>query len=132
MVHAMPSKALLSKSARLRTQAIGNALPVRIGDLGGATLSSQCDCCGRHLQLYPGHADHGSRLKLVSLLGRLACGAQRNGRTCGGRPRRLWLVRDERQWMLDASGEWLEDDSLFWEPRDFEALADSNSRSAAN
>jgi hypothetical protein len=124
MVLPMRSKALLSKSVQLKTQAIFEALPVRIGDLEGGELTSHCDCCGRHLRLYPGHADFNSRLKLVSLLGRRVCGAHRNGRACGGRPRRLLLVLDERQWMLDATGEWREDESQFWEPADFEALAE--------
>jgi hypothetical protein len=46
-----------------------------------------------------------------------------NGRTCGGLPRRLVLVRDERQWVLEASGEWLEDHSQFWEASDFDSRA---------
>jgi hypothetical protein len=123
MVHAMRSKALLSKSALLKTTAVGNALPTRIGDLDGCELVSHCDRCGRHLRLYPGHADFDSRTKLVSLLNRLVCGATRNGRACGGQPRRLVLVRDERRWTLEASAGWIEDDSLFWEPADFEAGA---------
>lgn len=114
----MPSKALFSKSARLK--ASRDALPTRIADLDGSTLTSHCDCCGRHFQLYPGHADFNARTKLVSLLARLVCGARRNGRACGGRPRRLMLVRDDRQWVLDASKEWAEDDSAYWEPADFE------------
>ncbi|WP_395016016.1 hypothetical protein [Dongia sp.] len=114
----MPSKALFSKSARLK--ASDGALPTRIADLEGSMLTSDCDCCGRHFQLYPGHAAFDGRTKLVSLLDRLVCGARRNGRACGGRPRRLALMRDDRQWLLDASGEWVEDDSAFWEPSDFE------------
>ncbi len=127
----MPSKALLSKSALLKTSRLGSGLPTRIADLEGYALVCHCDSCGRHLQLYPGHADFDSRMKLVSLLGRLACGAQRNGRACGGLPRRLVLLRDDRQWMLDSSGDWREDDSQFWEPSDFEAHAAHDSRPAA-
>jgi len=117
----MRSKALLSKSAQLKTKAVGDPLPLRIADLDGSALTSHCDCCGRHLQLYPGPGDFDSRTKLVSLLERRVCGARLNGRACGGLPRRLVLVRDERQWVLEASGEWREDDSLFWEASDFEA-----------
>ncbi|GAB2176253.1 hypothetical protein [Dongia sp. agr-C8] len=104
-------------------KALDRGLPTRIADLGDSELLSHCDCCGRQFRLYPGHAGFDSRTKLMTLLGRLACSARRNGRACGGRPRRLVLVRDEQQWVLDASGEWLEDDSAFWEPSDFEALA---------
>jgi hypothetical protein len=121
MVRPVRSKALLSKSARLK--AFGSTLPIRIADLDGCELTSHCDCCGRHFQLYPGPADLDSRMKLVSLLDRLACGARLNGRVCGGLPRRLALVRDEHRWVLDASGEWFEDDSAFWEASDFEARA---------
>src|SRR5262245_22614042 len=105
----MRSKALLSKSAQLRTKAIGSLLPVRVADLDGCELTAQCDGCGRHVQLYPGHADFDSRMKLTSLLDHLVCGARRGGRACGGLPRRLVLARDERQWALDAAGDWAED-----------------------
>lgn len=115
----MPSQALFSKSMRLK--ASRDALPMRIADLDGATLTAHCEGCGRHFQLYPGHAGFDARTKLVSLLDRLACAARRNGRACGGRPRRLMLLRDDRQWALDASGQWVEDDSAFWEPADFES-----------
>src|SRR5690242_1215999 len=117
----MRSKALLSKSAQL--EAVADLLPVHIADLEGCELRSHCDCCGRQLRLYPGHADFHARMKLVSLLDRLTCSARSNGRPCGGRPRRLVLARDERQWVLEASGEWLEDHSEFWEASDFEARA---------
>jgi len=129
MVRSMPSKALLAKSAQLK--AFGTTLPVRIADLDGCELTSHCDCCGRHFRLYPGHADFDPRMKLVSLLDRVTCGARRNGRACGGLPRRLVLVRDERQWVLEASGEWLEDDSQYWELADFEAHAARRDRHAA-
>jgi hypothetical protein len=127
----MRSKALLSKSALLKTTAVGNALPIRIGDLDGCVLVSHCDRCGRHLQLYPGHADFSARTRVASLLERVVCGARRSGRSCGGLPRRLLLVREERQWALDASGGWVEDQSLFWEPSDFEAGAEQGSMQAA-
>ena len=129
MVRPMPSKALLAKSAQLK--AFGTSLPARIADLDGYALSSHCDCCGRHFQLYPGHADFDSRLKLTRLFEQLVCGARRNGRACGGMPRRLVLMRDERQWVLEASGEWLEDESQFWEASDFEAHAARNGSHAA-
>ena len=121
MVRPVRSKALLSKSAQLK--GFGSTLPIRIADLDGCELTSHCDCCGRHFQLYPGPAEFDSRMKLVSLLDRLACSARSKGRVCGGSPRRLVLMRDERRWVLDASGEWLEDDSAFWEASDFEACA---------
>ena len=127
----MPSKALLSKSALLKTNTIGDALPTRIADLDGSELVAHCDRCGRHLRLYPGHADFDSRTRLISLFDRLACGARREGHACGGLPRRLVLVRDERQWALDASGDWIEDEALFWEPGDFEARAERSRRPAA-
>ena len=129
MVHPMPSKALLSRSTQLK--ASGIALPIRIADLDGCALTSHCECCGRHFQLYPGPADFDSRTKLTSLLERLLCGARRNGRICGGRPRRLVLERDERHWVLDASGEWIEDEFQFWEASDFEAPTEIRHRHAA-
>jgi hypothetical protein len=118
----MRSKALLAKSVRLK--AFGAGLPTRIADLDGCELVCHCEGCGRHFRLYPGHADFDSRMKLVSLLDRHVCSAQRNARACGGLPRRLVLVRDEQQWLLDASGKWIEDDSAFWEAGDFEARAE--------
>jgi hypothetical protein len=123
----MRSKSLLSKSAQLKTKAVGDALPTRIADLDACELVSHCDRCGRHFRLYPGHADFDSRTRLISLLDRLVCGA----RACGGLPRRLVLVRDERQWMLEASGDWVEDESLFWEHGDFEVRAEQGGRAAA-
>jgi|AraplaMF_Col_mMF_1032025.scaffolds.fasta_scaffold01505_4 hypothetical protein len=120
----MRSKALLSKSAQLK--AFGSTLPTRIADLDGCELISHCDGCGRHFQLYPGHADFDSRMKLAGLLERLVCSARLNGRVCRGLPRRLVLVRDEHRWVLEASGEWREDDSAFWEASDFEARAESH------
>jgi len=127
MVTAMRSKALLSKSARLKTRRGADThrvdtLPMRVADLGAGELVAHCDCCGRHFQLYPGHADFDAKTRLVSLLDRLACGARRNGDTCGGLPRRLILRRDDRSWVLDSSGTWIEEHSQFWERGDFEAL----------
>ncbi len=123
----MPSKALLSKSARLKTRDGIDAnrvdtLPMRVADLGEYALVAHCDGCGRHVQLYPGHADFEAKTRLASLLDRLACGARRKGVVCGGLPRRLILTRDERSWVLEASGEWIEDHAQFWEQGDFEAL----------
>src|SRR5262245_35524169 len=122
MVPAMPSKALLSKSAQLKTRHGVDALPLRVSDLGDYALVAHCDCCGRHFQLYPGHADFEAKTRLASLLDRLVCGARRKGDVCRGLPRRLILTRDERSWVLEASGEWIEDHSQFWEHSDFEAL----------
>lgn len=129
-VHHMRSKPLLSKSALLKTRQAADTLPKRIADLEGCELVSHCDRCGRHFRLYPGHADFDSRTRLVSLLSRLACSARRGGSACGGRSRRLTLVRDDRQWLLDASGEWVEDDSVFWENSDFEARGERGPQAA--
>jgi hypothetical protein len=126
----MRSKPLLSKSARLKTRQAADTLPVHIADLDGCELVSHCDRCGRHFRLYPGHADFDSRTRLVSLLNRLSCSARRDGSACGGLPRRLMLVRDDRQWLLDASGEWVEDESVFWENSDFEARAERGRQAA--
>jgi hypothetical protein len=123
---------LLSKSSLLKTRrAVADGLPMRIADLDGSELAAHCDGCGRHLRLYPGHADFDSRTRLVSLLERLVCGARHKGGTCGGLPRRLVLLRDERRWTLDASGDWVEDHALFWEQSDFEARAERGRRQAA-
>ena len=128
----MRSKALLSKSSLLKTRnAVGDTLPTHVADLDGCELVCHCDRCGRHFRLYPGHADFGARTRLVSLLDRLACVARRNGSACKGLPRRLVLVRDERQWHLDASGDWIEDDSAFWERSDFDSRAESGASPAA-
>jgi hypothetical protein len=127
----MRSKALLSRSSQLKTRtAVEERLPSRIADLGDDELVAHCDGCGRHLRLYPGPANLDPRTRLVSLLERLVCGARCHGRACGGLPRRLVLVHDERRWVLDASG-WAEGDSAFWEPGDFEALAARSARPAA-
>lgn len=132
MVPSMRSKALLSKSALLKIRkAAGGPLPIYIADLDGCELVSHCDGCGRHFRLYPGHAAFGPRTRLVSLLTRLSCSARCKGRSCGGHPRRLILVRDERQWVLDSAGEWIEDESLFWEQSDFDAIPERTSHALA-
>jgi hypothetical protein len=119
----MRSKALLSKTALLKTpKAAGGPLPLVVADLDGCELVAHCDCCGRHFRLYPGHAAFGPRTRLVSLLAQLSCSARHKGRSCGSRPRRLILVRDERQWVLDGTGAWTEDESVFWEQSDFDAI----------
>lgn len=120
----MRSKLLLSKSPQLTTRSARHVLPTRIADLADCELHVDCDRCGRQFRLYPGHAGFDSRTRLSSLLARLACTARRAGDACGGLPRRLVLVRDERRWVLDAAGEWSEDDFAFWEPADFEARAE--------
>lgn len=128
----MRSKPLLSKFALLKTRkTVERPLPVRVADLDGCVLTTQCECCGRHLQLYPGIADHHPNTHLVRLLAQLACTARRNGEACGGHPRRLILVRDERQWTLEASGAWVVDDCAYWEADDFEAAAEPRQRQAA-
>jgi len=128
----MRSKPLLSKSVILKTRkAAERPLPVRMADLDGCELTVHCDCCGRHLRLHPGIADFHPNTHLSRLLERLTCTARRNGRSCGGRPRRLILLRDERQWVLDASGDWQEDESAYWEESDFEMLAEPRHREAA-
>lgn len=127
----MRSKLLLSKSALLKTRkTVDDVLPMRIADLGSDELVSHCDRCGRHLHLYPGPTDLDPRTRLVNLLKRLVCAAQRNGGVCGGLPRRLVLVRDERRWHLEASGDWVEDESVFWEHSDFEAAPRATARQA--
>ena len=128
----MRSKPLLSKSALLKTRkAVDDALPMHIADLGSGELVSHCDRCGRYLHLYPGPTGLDPCTRLVNLLERLVCTAQRNGGACGGLPRRLVLMRDERRWVLDDSGDWVEDRSVFWEHSDFEARAARNGRQAA-
>ena len=120
----MPSRALLSKTALMRNPSAPDvALPVSVADLDGFELVVHCDRCGRHHRLHPGIADFAPRAKLSSLLQSLLCRATRNGRLCGGRPRRLILSRDDRRWVLEAKGGWVEDDSAFWEDEDFAALA---------
>ena len=131
MVRAMRSKALLSKSVQLKTRKSVEALPLQIADLGVWELVAHCDGCGRHFQLYPGHADFDSKTRLVSLIERLACDARRKGDACGGLPRRLILTRDDRRWVLEASGEWIEDESQFWEHSDFAARATPGGSQAA-
>lgn len=120
----MPSRALLSKTALMRNPGAADAaLPVSVADLDGFELVVHCDRCGRHHRLHPGIADLAPRARLSSLLQSLLCRAQRAGRLCGGRPRRLILTRDDRRWVLEPKGEWVEDDSAFWEEADFEPIA---------
>lgn len=124
MVRPMRSKPLLSKSELLKTRkAAARALPMRVSELEGCELIVQCDRCGRLHRLYPGPADLDPRAGLAGLLTRLSCVARTRGRACGGRPRRLELVRDECRWVMDQSGVWIEDDSAFWESGDFAVLA---------
>jgi len=119
---------LLAKPAPVKTPRVKTprrveaALPMRMADLADCELVAQCESCGRHLRLHPGHTDFDSRTRLVSLLDRLLCTARRNSRTCGGRPRRLTLTRDEQSWVLDEGGAWIADDTAFWEAADFEAI----------
>jgi hypothetical protein len=105
-------------------------LPVTVEDLAGFELMSQCDRCGRLHRVYPGPQDLHPRMRLVDLIGTLLCRARRDGRACGGRPRRLVLSREgssvpgslyhlAEQWTLDARGEWAPDDSLYWDEGDF-------------
>ena len=123
MVLPMRSKALFSKPALVKSRVtVDSTLPMSVAALADFELSADCDRCGRHLQLYPGPADFHPRTRLVSLLHRLNCRAQRNGRPCDGQPRRLILARGERRWVLDQAGTWVEDDTLFWESRDFDAM----------
>jgi hypothetical protein len=106
------------------------ALPVTVEDLAGFELMSHCDRCGRLHRVYPTPHDLHPRMRLVDLIGTLLCRARRDGRACGGRPRRLVLAYEgstvpgsfhhlSPQWTLDASGEWVEEDGLFWEEADF-------------
>ena len=119
MPNAMP---LLSQSAPLKTRRVlASTLPMFVSDLDGCELIAHCDDCGRNLRLHPGPIDLKPRARLADLLDTLRCNAHRQGRSCGGLPRRLLLIRDECQWVLDDSGEWAEDASAYWEHADFEA-----------
>jgi hypothetical protein len=125
--------ALLDVPAPAATPALlGMALPAIVEDLAGFELMSHCDRCGRMHRVYPGPQDLHPRMRLVDLIGTLLCRARRDGRVCGGRPRRLVLAHEgsalpgsyhhlSPQWTLDASGEWMEEDSAFWEEADFPA-----------
>ena len=105
-------------------------LPVTVEDLAGYELMSHCDRCGRLHRVYPSARDLRPRMRLVDLIGTLLCRARRDGRACGGRPRRLVLAREGRalegsfhhlspQWTLDPAGEWIEEDFALWEAGDF-------------
>ena len=106
------------------------SLPVTVEDLAGFELMSHCDRCGRMHRVYPSPQDLHPRMRLVDLIGTLLCRARRDGRVCGGRPRRLVLAYEGRalegnlhhlspHWTLDATGEWVEEDALYWEEPDF-------------
>jgi hypothetical protein len=106
------------------------SLPVTVADLAGFELMSHCDRCGRLHRVYPSGQDLHPRMRLVDLIGTLLCRARRDGRACGGRPRRLVLAYEgsaipgsyhhlSPQWTLDAAGEWIEEESAFWEAADF-------------
>lgn len=121
MTRSMP---LLSKSAPVKSRRVlESPLPLLVSELGDSELIAQCDSCGRHLRLHPGPADLNPRARLTGLLDSLRCNAHRQGRSCGGLPRRLILIRDECQWVLDADGEWVEDFSAYWEHADFDSAA---------
>jgi len=125
--------ALLEVPAYTPTPApIGVTLPVTVEDLAGFELMSDCDRCGRLHRVYPTPHDLHPRMRLVDLIGTLLCRARRDGRACGGRPRRLVLAYEgstipgsyhhlSPQWTLDAGGDWMEDDSAYWEDADFTA-----------
>jgi len=113
----------------------GERLPVTISDLDGFELTAHCDRCGRFHRVYPGPQDLHPRMRLVDLIGTLLCRARRDGRLCGGRPRRLLLSREgsavagsyhhlSPQWTLEASGAWVEDEALFWQDSDFARRVD--------
>ena len=106
------------------------SLPITVADLAGFELMSHCDRCGRLHRVYPSGQDLHPRMRLVDLIGTLLCRARRDGRACGGRPRRLVLAYEgsaipgsyhhlSPQWTLDAAGEWIEEESAFWEAADF-------------
>jgi hypothetical protein len=123
--------ALIETAEPVETQApIPVSLPVTVEDLAGFELMSHCDRCGRMHRVYPSPQDLHPRMRLVDLIGILLCRVRRDGRACGGRPRRLVLSYEgsatdgslhhlSPHWTLDATGEWIEDDSLFWEESDF-------------
>ena len=125
--------ALLELPERVESPApIAVSLPTTVADLTGFELMSHCDRCGRLHRVYPSPQDLHPRMRLVDLIGTLLCRARRDGRACGGRPRRLVLAYEgstvpgslrhlSPQWTLDASGEWVEEDAVFWEESDFAA-----------
>ena len=128
MPNAMP---LLSKSAPVKSRRmLDSTLPLLVSDLGDGELIAHCDGCGRHLRLHPGPADLHPRARLARLLDTLRCNAQRQGRSCGGLPRRLMLIREERQWVLEADGEWAEDTGVYWEHADFEPVTARSRRAS--
>jgi hypothetical protein len=128
-----PKRGIATRSGPAEVQALlADILPKTVEDLAGFELMSHCDRCGRMHRVYPGPHDLHPRMRLVDLIGAVLCRARRDGRACGGRPRRLVLAREGRtvagsyhhlgdQWTLDATGSWIEDESLFWEEADFAA-----------
>jgi hypothetical protein len=129
---ARPKRNLaVAEAPELETRApMAISLPVTVADLAGFELMSHCDRCGRLHRVYPSGQDLHPRMRLVDLIGTLLCRARRDGRACGGRPRRLVLAYEgsaipgsyhhlSPQWTLDAAGEWIEEESAFWEAADF-------------
>jgi hypothetical protein len=130
---ARPKRNLALIEAPAATEArafIAVPLPVTVDDLAGYELMSHCDRCGRMHRVYPSPHDLHPRMRLVDLIGTLLCRARRDGRACGGRPRRLVLAREDRalegsyhhlspQWTLDPAGEWVEEEGLLWDESDF-------------
>jgi hypothetical protein len=123
---SVPSEADVANARSL----LAGALPLTVEALTGYQLTSHCDRCGRLHRVYPGPHDLHPRMRLVDLIGTLLCRARRDGRACGGRPRRLVLAREGHAveghwhhltptWTLDHAGEWVEDEGLFWEDSDF-------------
>jgi len=128
MPKAMP---LLAKHAPFKApKGREVALPMLVSELADDELHAHCDRCGRQLRLHPGPHEINPRAKLSSLLASLVCGARRGGRACGGHPRRLILIRAERQWVLEPGGAWVEDDSGYWAAEDFIAEQRGASRGA--
>jgi hypothetical protein len=126
-----PKRSITVRTEPVEVQALlGDALPKTVEDLAGFELMSHCDRCGRLHRVHPGPHDLHPRMRLVDMIGTLLCRARRDGRACGGRPRRLVLAREghavpgsyhhlSEQWTLDATGHWIEEESLFWEAEDF-------------
>lgn len=113
---------LLAKTAPAKTQRLPDAaLPMLISELAEHELHAHCDRCGRQLRLHPGPLALNPRARLSSLIGNLVCTARRGGRSCGGQPRRLELIHDDRRWVLEAGGAWVEDENVYWEAADFAA-----------
>jgi hypothetical protein len=115
---------LLSKAVPAKVRhLLESPLPLRVSELADCELLAHCDRCGRHLRLHPGPVHLRPQARLADLLDSLRCTARRQDRSCGGLPRRLILIREERQWVLEADGDWTEDTSAYWEEADFEAIS---------